>query len=252
VGAPDQREPDLSVSVGLRVGARQLASAREVEPAGEHGVRRRRRARPADGDRVEHGRLGPREPQEKLSGLGVAAVDELVVRLIVVGHEAPVAGRDAGGVRLVAKRGGIIRKVGGLEVHDREGFARDLREHRGLGDEAREHACAALRRFVEEEAVAIVAGGHRLGEDLALLELELLLDAAQERVLQGGEGLLREARVGGLEEERVLAVLDARHDPLARRGGGVLLLLGLVGVARPLARDGVDAETELRAICAAA
>src|SRR5206468_3367949 len=126
-----------------------------------------------------------------------------------------------------------------------ERFARDLGEAIGLGDEPRENACPALRGLIEEEACALVARRHRLGKDFALLELKDRLDAAQEGVLQRSERGLLPLLARRLEQQRVLAVLHAGDDPLARRSGRIRGLVSLVLVLCPIAGDGADVESEL-------
>jgi hypothetical protein len=201
--------------------------------------------------RVEPGHRGAGKPQQELARGLVTPVDVLVIGLVVIGHQAAVTGRDALGLRRVDEARdvhGQRRAPRHVEVHHLERLERDVRDRRRLRDEAREHARAALGRLVEEEAGAEVARGHRLGEHLALLELEHRLDAAQERVLHGHEGRGRDVGVERLEQERVLAVLHARHDPLARARRRVGRLVALVVVLRPGPEHGIDAEPELRAV----
>src|SRR6185369_14777902 len=96
--------------------------------------------------------------------------------------------------------------------------------------------------LVEAETTALVTSGHRLGGNLALLELDDGLDAPQERVFDRRKRGLREILSGGLQQERVLAVLHARDDPLPRRCGWVGRLVALILVLRPVAGDRVDVE----------
>ena len=57
--------------------------------------------------------------------------------------------------------------------------------------------------------------------------------------------LILDCRFGRLDEQRVLAVLDARDDPLARGLRGIDDLLVFVLVLGPVAGDRVDPEAQL-------
>ena len=117
-----------------------------------------------------------------------------MIGLVVVRHQAAIAGGDAGCLRLIRKvRWGIGRRivVTDGEMHDLQRASCDGGEARLLAHEPRENAGAAFGGLVEQEAVADVTRGHRFGEHLAFLELEHRLDATQERMLHGGERDLR-------------------------------------------------------------
>ena len=135
-------------------------------------------------------------------------------------------------------------------MHDPQRFPRDGGEARVVAHEPREHAGAAFGGLVEQEAFAIVPRGHRFGEHLAFFELEHRLDAAQDRMLHGDQRDVRERIADGPEEERVLAVLDAGHDPLPGRGGGIecALVRVFVIVPGPVPGYRIDAEAEDRLV----
>ena len=139
-------------------------------------------------------RAGARQSQQHRTSVLVAAVETLVVGLVVVRHQTPVAGRDAGRLRLVREvrwRIGQRTVVADGEMHDLQRPSCDGGEARLLAHEPRENAGAAFGGLVEQEAVANVTRGHRFGEHLAFLELEHCLDATQDRMLHGGERDLR-------------------------------------------------------------
>ena len=171
-----------------------------------------------------------------------------MVGLVVVRHEAPVARRDAGRIRLVREVRWRLgqRFVADREMHDLKRPACDGGEALLLAHEPGEDAGTAFGGLVKQEALANVARRHRLGEHLAFLELEHRLDAAQDRMLHGGQRDLGKRVAGGPEEQRILAVLHAGDDPLPRRGRGVgcLLVRLFLLVPGPVPRNRIDAEAE--------
>ena len=171
-----------------------------------------------------------------------------MVGLVVVRHEAPVAGRDAGRLRLIREVRWRLgqRIVAHREMHDLKRPSCDGGEALLLAHDPREDAGPAFGGLVEQEAVANVAGGHRLGEHLPFLELEHRLDATQDRMLHGGQRDLGQGVVDGPEEQRILAVLHAGDDPLPGRGRGVecLLVRLFLLVPGPVPRYRIDAEAE--------
>ena len=101
-----------------------------------------------------------------------------------------------------------------VEVHQLQSLPRDLRERRRIARQPPKHAGAALGCLVEKDGAPAVARRHRLGQHLAFLELEDNLKTARKRVLQGGERSFGQCRSGQLKQQRVLVVLDDRHDAL--------------------------------------
>ncbi len=77
----------------------------------------------------------------------IRPVDQLMVRLVVVGEKAPVTTLDAVGIRLVLKQrgiSGIHRSIDVVEVHQVQCFAGDPREMMLLYDEPPQHARSTL------------------------------------------------------------------------------------------------------------
>ena len=130
-------------------------------------------------------------------------------------------------------------------MHDLQGVSRDGGETRLLAHEPRENPGTAFGGLVEEETLADVTRGHRLGKHLAFFELEHRLDATQDRMLQGGQRDLRRF-VGGLEEERVLPILNAGDNqlPSRRRGVECVLVRVVVLVPGPVSGNRIDAKAE--------
>src|SRR5690606_27867617 len=117
-------------------------------------------------------------------------------------------------------------RVGGdLEVHDPQRLARDLRQRVRLGDEPGKDPGATLSRLVEQQPPASVSVGERLHEQLAFLQLVDRLEAANERVLEGGQ-CRRLDRRRGEQVQRVLLVLHEGDYSL--RGRAVRVRLRLV------------------------
>jgi hypothetical protein len=181
-------------------------------------------------------RPGEQELREEL------AIDAAVIGLVEVREEAVVAG----GLALLSLGGGAPEVFAGVwvEVAEREGLTRDPGHGAFVLEQAAEHARAALGGLVEEEAAAIVAGGQRLGGELAVFDLELALDGALEGGLQrrhdgAAEGL------GGVDEEAVAGVFDVGDHALLLGGRGLVRLgveLFRVLLARPDPALGVEEE----------
>ena len=181
----------------------------------------------------------------------VVAVDELMVELVEVRQEAPVARvRAIGGTEVVQVPGGRRQCLAlrGPEVHRLQGGARDVLEGVRHRHEPAQDPGTALGRLIEEESRPGIAGWHRFGVDLPFLKLEGRLDAPQQRVLEGSEGCLcPDPGRDGLHEEGVLGVLHHGHDHLGvdhlrvRERLGLVLIFGL----HPEPGRRVDGESEL-------
>ena len=138
-------------------------------------------------------------------------------------------------------------------MDDPQRFPRYVGQTLLLSHEPRENAGAAFGGFVEQKAVAHIARGHRLGKDLALLELVRRLDAAQDRMLNGDLRNIGKS-VDGTKEKRILVVLNAGDDPLQGRGRGVkgALVRVVVLAPGPVAGYRIDAEAVNRLVGSAA
>ena len=115
--------------------------------------------------------------QDRLDQL---AIEQLVVGLVAVAHEAVVAR----GLAVLAGASAAAEILAGLriEVADRQRLAGDCRQRRRILDEPAQHAGAAFGRLVDQDQSAIISRRQRLDSQLAVLELVLHLD----RILEGG------------------------------------------------------------------
>ena len=186
-----------------------------------------------------------------------------VIRLVEIGQQALVAAGLAGALAIVGPDLQGIQLVQmpgpgrGGEVHQGQGIGGDLGQAVGLTGQAGEDPGPALGGLVEEEALARVLGGQRLGHQFGFLDLEGQLDAPLEGGLQGGHGRGGQVAQGG-EDEQVAVVLDEGDDALV----GHPVEHGLVAVGRfigvgvvllaPGAGDGIDIETQLVLVLAPA
>src|SRR3954452_24988823 len=98
-----------------------------------------------------------------------------MIALVPVAQEAVVTGGLAG-FRCVGRVVQILTGVG-VEVADRQRFARDFSELRRIVDEAAKDARASLSRLEEHEELSVIGSRQRLGGQLLLLKLEDGLDS---------------------------------------------------------------------------
>ena len=144
-----------------------------------------------------------------------------MVGLVRVAHQAVVAGGLA-----VEACGRCVAEVlagRGVVVADLERRRGDASELAGVVDQPTKHAGATLGRLVEQDRAAVVRRRERLGGELVVLELVHGADRTLECRLHRGEGGLV-LRLGELEQEGVLAILDVRDD---RRPAWAHRILGI-------------------------
>jgi len=136
--------------------------------------------------------------------------------LVVEAHEALVASGLAVGFLV----GALV-----VEVATGEGFSRGAGDGAGFVDEAAEDSGSSFGGFVEEDGAVLVAADS-LGGELGFFELEELLAAALEGVLEGGDLAGIVAQVGA-DEEDVLGALDGEADAFCAARARVVGLGGL-------------------------
>src|SRR5207244_10122448 len=120
--------------------------------------------------------LNPRSYQVKQHLAYRLPVEQAVVPLVRVGHEAIVAGRFT-----VLLRPGGTAYVGPslwIKVAEAQGLPCDLRERLRFLEQSLQHACPSLSRFIQEDAVPLALVGQRFSGKLIILELVLHLDRA--------------------------------------------------------------------------
>src|SRR5690554_4523503 len=135
------------------------------------------------------------------------------------------------------------RFIGTLPVHQLKGSSGDALPCRGVGGQARKHAGAPFGGLVEEQGVALLGAGQRLGHQLALFKLEVELYASLDGVLEGSRGGGRHFQLGAYYQG-VAAVGHVGRDTLALVDGliGIVVVGFLLFVLDPVAVDGVDHE----------
>ena len=178
------------------------------------------------------GHLGVGQGDQHFDGLGIAAVDVVVVGLVEVRQQALVA---TGFANALAGGGFLLQRVQAIDrpgarrlvvVHQAQGLCSHLGHGAGFGGQAGEHARTALGRFVEQQGLAVVLLGQGFGHQFGFFDLEGHFNTALEGRLQGGHGLQLQ-RLGGRQDQDVAVVLDERNDLLV---GHLVEQVGLGGV----------------------